>query len=213
MARNTYSPSRRVDIEWELVDGKFSMTGAIWNASHTDWISGGQNLEEIAAMFPKNTKVQRMVEIWRRWHLNDRRAGCEHQRGIDTTRKVEVVTYKLTREAYQMRREAEKEAINAAIEGRVANLTEAGKFLIGPNWFKDLHSAPDADSPLSGLFEVSKREMKAIGWIRQDEHPEGMLSRPCEVCGYKYGSSWLKEEIPADVIAEIESWSTVSATA
>lgn len=208
MARHTYKITRSVEIEWELENGRFSMTGAIWNHSHTDWESGGQNLEEIAEMFPENAKVQRMVEIWRRWHLNDMRAGCEHQRNIDTTRKVEVVTYKLTREAHQMRRKAEKEAQLAAVEGRIANLTDAGKFLIGPDWFRDLHSAPDADSPLSGLYEVSKREMKAIGWITQDEHPEGMLSRPCEVCGYKYGSAWLKEEIPAEVIAEIESWST-----
>jgi hypothetical protein len=23
---------------------------------------------------------------------------------------------------------------------------------------------------------------------------------PCPICGYKYGSAWLKEEVPAEVI-------------
>ena len=34
-----------------------------------------------------------------------------------------------------------------------------------------------------------------------NEHPDGMLCKPCEVCGYAYGSQWLREEVPADVLA------------
>ena len=41
-------------------------------------------------------------------------------------------------------------------------------------------------------------EVKALGWLREDEHPEGILSRACPVCGYKYGSSWVYFPIPAD---------------
>lgn len=29
-------------------------------------------------------------------------------------------------------------------------------------------------------------------------HPEGLLSRACPVCGYKYGTSWIYFPIPAD---------------
>lgn len=59
--------------------------------------------------------------VWQRWHLNDMRAGCEHQR--------------------------------------------------------------------------------ELGWKSYDEHP----SEPCPVCGYKYGSKWLKEVVPGAVIEFLKS--------
>lgn len=36
--------------------------------------------------------------------------------------------------------------------------------------------------------------------VKPDEHPDGILCKPCPVCGYKYGTSWLMEEVPEDVI-------------
>lgn len=59
---------------------------------------------------------------------------------------------------------------------------------------------------LNDLFEVKNREQKAIGWLKPDEHPDGMLNRPCDVCGYKYGSAWLHEPVPAEVIAELRAF-------
>ena len=43
-------------------------------------------------------------------------------------------------------------------------------------------------------------EEKALGWLKPEEHPEGILGKPCPVCGYKYGTSWLREEVPEDVL-------------
>ena len=43
-------------------------------------------------------------------------------------------------------------------------------------------------------------------WVDQEEHKDGLLCKPCPTCGYKYGSAWLKEELPQDVIEEIKSW-------
>lgn len=40
-----------------------------------------------------------------------------------------------------------------------------------------------------------------LAWVRPDEHPEGLLTRPCEVCGYRYGTEWKFEPLPDDVIA------------
>jgi hypothetical protein len=37
------------------------------------------------------------------------------------------------------------------------------------------------------------------GWTSYDLHP----SEPCPVCGYKYGTAWLRKDVPADVIAEL----------
>lgn len=43
-------------------------------------------------------------------------------------------------------------------------------------------------------------EESMLGWLRPDEHPDGILCKPCPVCGYKYGTSWLKEDVPEDVL-------------
>jgi hypothetical protein len=48
-------------------------------------------------------------------------------------------------------------------------------------------------------------ETKTSSWVYPKEHPEGELTKPCPVCGYKYGSLWLKEEVPAEVIAFLGS--------
>lgn len=37
-------------------------------------------------------------------------------------------------------------------------------------------------------------------WISEKEHTKGLLSKPCPVCGYEYGTKWLFEEVPEDVI-------------
>jgi hypothetical protein len=45
-----------------------------------------------------------------------------------------------------------------------------------------------------------------LGWVRAEDHPDGLLGKPCSVCGYKYGTAWLKEELPPEIVAEIKSW-------
>ena len=150
--------------------------------------------------------VDRLFTTWAAWHLNDMRAACEHQRaehwGAD---EVEVVAYGISSEAHDIRRKAEKEAAMAAIEGRVANLSDAEKFMVAPEWFRDRFTPPGADSFLSGLYDVKKRETKRTGWVRPDEHPDGVLGKPCPACGYEYGSAWLFEDVPSDVIEWLES--------
>lgn len=48
--------------------------------------------------------------------------------------------------------------------------------------------------------KLYRTEVKTRQTISYDEDPIGILSKPCPICGYKYGSSWCKEEIPQDVI-------------
>lgn len=33
-------------------------------------------------------------------------------------------------------------------------------------------------------------------WIRPDDHPKGLLTKPCPECGYRYGSAWLYRALP-----------------
>lgn len=150
--------------------------------------------------------IARLLEVWGRWHLNDMRAGCEHQRAEwDTAAKITVKSYGLTAKAHRMRAEAQSKAFAAERENRVAGLDAAESFLLGPDWFKEIHSQPAEGDPRFGLFEEREIELKPAGQVYPSEHPEGLLTKPCTTCGYKYGSSWLREDVPADVIAFLES--------
>jgi hypothetical protein len=133
-----------VTIEWSLEGGRFSASGSIWNPRKTDIYSGGQNLEEIAKLFPSHKLAQRIIDVWRAWHLNDMKAGSPAQEAWLKTNPVKAV--------YP---ESHYEKAGAALAAAGLN--------------------PDPSCIHNGA-------------------------------PYRYGSAWLKVELPTDVIAEIESW-------
>lgn len=57
----------------------FKASGGIWNSKGTDFISAGQNVDEIAELFPNNEMVQRIHKLWKEYHLNDMNAGTIEQ--------------------------------------------------------------------------------------------------------------------------------------
>lgn len=96
--------SNSVDIEYSLKDGKFSASGNIWMSSKRDILSGGQNLEEIASLFPNHELCQRIVSVWKKWHLNDMHAGSPKQE--DFLEKLNLPNYN----HYETAKEKLKEA-------------------------------------------------------------------------------------------------------
>jgi hypothetical protein len=60
------------------------------------------------------------------------------------------------------------------------------------------HQEAEWDMSKELVMPDGKRE--AAGWVTPDEHPEGLLGKPCPVCGYKYGSAWNKEAVPDEVL-------------
>jgi len=63
----------------------------------------------------------------------------------------------------------------------------------------------DPSKPLNAygrFFDGQKQDSwNMLAWIRRDEHPEGLLSEPCPTCGYRYGTAWLKRDLPSEIIA------------
>lgn len=156
-------------------------------------------------------RIKQLFDIWHSWHLNDMQAACEHQRANwDIDGEVEIVTYCLTRDAHRDRRESQNKAMNAAANGIAAELSEQERALLSAK-LTTTH-APDADGPLSGCYEVDKRETKSVNWVRPDEHPRGILGASCDVCGYKYGSKWLKVDVPEEVLDVLESFQDTDIT-
>lgn len=69
------TPAPHLDVDGNTIAkiSELSMTGSI--GQH----SGGQNLEEIASLFPDNAPLQELIGIWRYWHLNGMRSGSRAQ--------------------------------------------------------------------------------------------------------------------------------------
>lgn len=190
---------------------RLSITGTIWRGRRAEscWDSGGQVAERLAELAKRCGGapgwLPEVLALWERWHLNDMRAGCEHQRAAwDLLEPLEVVSYGLTLEAHQERTRTIEAAARASAEGRPWTWTPRSRALVAlERWYAEEHQPPDADSPLSGCYEVKKRETRPACHVTEKEHPRGLLSKPCPACGYLYGSAWLFEPLPADVLARV----------
>lgn len=58
-----------------------------------------------------------------------------------------------------------------------------------------------------------REETKTASWVRPAEHPDGILTKPCPVCQYPYGSAWRFEPLPEDVIAFVRALPPVGGAA
>lgn len=136
-----------------LREGRLSLTGEI-RERKAGWkvVNAGQCLKSLVEMYPCNPLMQSIAAVWERWHLNDMRAGCEHQR------------------AYQWE-----------------------------------NTPVDPKQPLESYIMTKEY----TGWNRMTWKPYdqgGFLNKPCPTCGYKYGSKWLFEKLPQDVLDTIQEW-------
>ena len=203
-----------VEIEYE--NGRLSLHGVIGPKSNGEcYGSAGQCVDEIREGTPTEDWTREMLdklcEIWDRWHLNDMRPYCEHQKELGwdklARKKVTLYNYRLTNESLSKQKEAEKAALTALKEGKTFTPTEEQiKYAI---LSYSLQTHEELTGELAELYEPKKplytgdkrfTETKILGWLHPEDHPDGILCKPCPVCGYEYGSSWKKEEIPQDVI-------------
>jgi hypothetical protein len=201
----------RIETEQKEKGLCLSITGVVGPKSNGDaWGSCGQivdHIDEIDAIKDGWTRemLDKLRDAWNRWHLNDMNAACPHQIGPewDTSRMINFVGYQRTKKAEDLDKSAmlgplspddyltiqmvEKyhgESLNASmIPQEVTGLIKAG-------YLEPWHWNFIEKSERAGLVNVKSG---------------GLLSKPCPVCGYKYGTAWLFEEIPADVLQWLEN--------
>ena len=197
----------QIQVKIKFDGERLSITGDIYEpTTYGTWrdVGGGQCYDELAAEFPKSA---RLVEIWKRWHLNDMRAGCEHQRnGGDAwnpSRELGFNKYKLKYEMLKKRDELKQRALADAQMDRSekSSFNKRERELLKAPYTLEI---PADETPNMALYELESSESKKSGWTRPDEHPGGILTKPCEKCGYKYGSAWLFEEVPAEILTELK---------
>lgn len=204
-----------VKIEFSQ-DGRLSITGVIGPMHNGNcYGSCGQCVDEIREGEPAEgwtrEMVDRLCDIWDKWHLNDMRPYCEHQKELGwrelAQETVSFYNYRLNREATEKKRAAERAATSALRDGKVfVPSKEQTMYENLPNFItitKQLEgeqaSFYEPRKPLyagdKGFVTTERR-----GWVRFEDFEEGILCKPCPVCGYKYGTSWNKEEVPKGVI-------------
>jgi hypothetical protein len=159
-----------------------------------------------------------LLDVWHRWHLNDISPMCEHQReqgwGKLSEQKATLYFFRLTESTRKRQDAVKKASLHAAERGETFEPKPADvKYLLLPyevKWHRaELPEGVAAHyEPRTSLYKGDSHgatEVKALGWLYPEEHPDGLLCRACSVCGYKYGSAWRKEDVPADVIKFIEA--------
>lgn len=161
--------------------------------------------------------IRKFFDVWDRWHLNDMSPMCEHQRaaGWDSSKELTIYHFRL--------RPTVRDAIKNA-KDRAEKAIKAGEVFI-PADFETVylnlrdritHDKPELPEGLEPYYIPNgpqynrdsynrASETKTAGWVYESEHPEGLLSKPCPTCGYKYGSAWRKEDVPQDVIDFLRS--------
>ena len=129
----------------------------------------------LATGWTRETLIK-FFDLWDRWHLNDLKAGCEHQRAMGWD-KVLLDDSK-----------PKSHDNMAAWKYPESWKNKAARFLYDNNilW---VH-----------IPKQIKKKLKLFSLATKDTHPRGVLCKPCPVCGYKYGTSWKSEEVPQSVI-------------
>lgn len=199
----------------EYQDGQLSITGVIGPKSNGDsWGSCGQCVDEIRKGVPTkewtSDMLQKFCDIWDEWHLNNMRPYCSHMKKLGwdkmASEKVEIKTYKLTRETREKQNEAKNRALKCLANHEPFFPTlEETKIYNLPFEKKSYNGSEFSDSECYEYTEKnclghSNTDYKTRGWIDYSNNELGLLGKPCPVCGYKYGHSWIKEDIPEEVL-------------
>lgn len=200
-----------VEMEYKQVGDKkaFSVSADVWNTRHSDIVCGGQCLDTIAP-YVNNPMFSEILRLWKLYHLNDLHPECEHQHaaGWDklANKKVNLYHWRMTQDALKEQRAAEKAALSALTAGETFTPTTEQAFFAGLSYSLTTWTKTPPEE-LAKYYEPKKplyagdrghTEIKALKWLKESEHPDGLLAKACPVCGYKYGTSWVYFPIPAE---------------
>lgn len=146
-------------------------------------------------------KIAKFARIWDEWHLNDARAGCQHQRAEwDTDKKVALTHFKWSAEYGRLHRLAGRGELSPAEYEHFQGVAGAVSVVLGSHGPKYPEHWQIAALLEAGWIVPDNTEEKRVNWVYPHEHPDGILTKKCETCGYSYGSAWLFEPVPDDVL-------------
>lgn len=214
---DTYSGQARAFAKITLSDKRnLSISGVVGPTSNGNCKgSAGQCVDEIRNGTPTECwsvgMLKKFCDIWDTWHLNDMRPYCKHQKelGWDTlaSKKVNIYHYRMNVETLDKKKAAEKAALVALHAGEI--FTPTAEQVKYATMSYSLESPEELHGEMLSYYEPEKLpytrdhgpiDTKTLGWLYPKDHPDGILCKSCPVCGYRYGSKWLREEVPEEVL-------------
>ena len=196
-----------VEVEMEYrKDGNkkvFSASGSVWDSRHYDTIMSGQCLDEIA-IYVKDPVFLEIYRLWKLYHLNDMHPECEHQAALGWNEKVKkkvfIYNWTIDTKASSVKKSIEKDILKDVKLGKTIVPSKEQSFYVGLPYGVKTYTE-FLPKVLRELYRPSTYEpvkVTTLGWLKESEHPEGLLCKPCPVCGYKYGTSWNYFPIPEE---------------
>lgn len=224
---------RQVKLEWELIlknpnGSQFNMYNKLMNdswwqlsisASSANW--AGQAYDELLSMdeiYMDQSRLEQLVEYWKRWHLNDMRPYCIHQREWDRNKKLTIIKVKtntwkvkdqilsriislLNMDVHSKKELIEFQSKLGRYEHNYFQFTKLVK-KVKLAALRNEKYIPEKDWEKSwfeqGVIEYEEEEAIAH-WTSPIKHPDGILGKECTECQYSYGSKWLIEPLPDEV--------------
>lgn len=174
----------------------------------------GQCVDEIRGGTPTENWTPEMLrkfcDIWDEWHLNDMHPYCKHMKELgwdeQTRETVKITKWDVKKEVWDKAKDAEKRAIQFLKSGKTFIPTPEETMYANVGYGAVTYNDELPKHP--ELYEFKEKdclghsnvEYKTRGWIRYTDHELGFIGKPCPVCGYEYGTQWIKEEVPREAI-------------
>lgn len=212
-----------VYCEIDYNEGRLSISGVVGPLANGNCRgSCGQIVDEVAKGKPKapwdKGMLTQLCVVWKKYHLNDMRPYCSHQKELGwdklATKEVSIYHWSRTREATEKCRKAEASAITALKNGETFIPTDEQVYFanlpLSKTTYTDKLEGEDAKyyEPKKSLYsgDCGFEEKKLLGFLHETEHPEGILGKECPVCKYRYGTKWLREEVPDSIIEILQEF-------
>jgi hypothetical protein len=170
--------------------------------------------------------LDRFLAVWDEWHLNDMCAydGEMKAAGWRELAKKPMKGYEFTikTEVYRRCKVHEEAAMRDLKKGVTVSWDEETRALLALAYgYKQWVYADEPEPQPREHYERAKDhngnvkhpETKTLGWLypsytehlREDWHPDGLLTRKLRPDGPGYGSAWYFHEVPAEVIDFLRS--------
>lgn len=186
-----------IEMELRQKDDKevLSVLGDVYN------VASGQCLDVVLEYYGDNPLVAEICDLWEKYHLNDMNPDCEH--GINeklADKKITVNTYHQTIETITKINDINDKIKQQILEDGVATVSPVERLLLSLPYERTDNIPPN----LLPYYKLVKTDTRSARWVPYTEHPDGVLGKPCPICGYKYGTQWNYRPIPEKDLTRIK---------
>lgn len=163
-------------------------------------------------------RVDKLRDLWERWHLNCMNAADAAMRADGWVEKAATVMhgykFTLTRTALEASSDAKARAVACLKEGATFTPTQAeteaatrpGEIVL---WVRaddpeprppSAHYKRKRDLWGHNKGNLAHPEQRTLGQLYPKDHPDGLLGKKHSESGNGYGSAWYAEAVPDDVL-------------